>query len=126
MPRSRGFDAVAASNGDTALAAILCDGGDGLVSDFQMPGLNGLTLSRLLRGSRDYAVLPIVAFTGRGRGRSTPDSFACHPELRILHKPMRLRKITYALTEMTPTTAIGFGVGTARARAHVASATAVA
>jgi len=50
MLRSRGFDVVVASNGDAALAAILSDGADGLVSDFQMPGLNGLTLSRVLRG----------------------------------------------------------------------------
>jgi CheY-like chemotaxis protein len=40
MLRSRGFDVVVASNGDAALAAILSDGADGLVADFEMPGLN--------------------------------------------------------------------------------------
>ena len=64
MLRSRGFDVVVSSDGDAALAAILSDGADGLVSDFQMPGLDGLTLCRVLRGLRAYAALPIVIFTG--------------------------------------------------------------
>lgn len=85
MLRSRGFDVVAASNGDAALAAILSDGADGLVSDFQMPGLNGLTLSRVLRGLRDYAVLPIVAFTGLGEADPRLIPLRAIPELRILH-----------------------------------------
>jgi CheY-like chemotaxis protein len=109
MLRSRGFDVVAASNGDAALAAILSDGADGLVSDFQMPDLNGLTLSRVLRGLREYAVLPMVVFTGLGEA---------DPRLIPLRAIPNFASCT--------TTATGFGVGTARARAHVASATAVA
>jgi CheY-like chemotaxis protein len=41
MLRSHGFDVVVAPDGDAALVAILSDGADGLVSDFQMPGLDG-------------------------------------------------------------------------------------
>jgi len=126
MLRSRGFDVVVASNGDAALAAILSDGADGLVADFEMPGLNGLTLSRVLRGLRDYAVLPIVVFTGLGEADPRLIPLRAIPDLRILHKPMGLRDIASALTEMIPTTAAGFGVGTARPRVLVASATAAA
>src|ERR1700680_2269212 len=64
MLSSGGFDVVAAPSGDAALAVILSDGADGLVSDFQMPGLDGLTLCRVLRGLRAYVALPIVIFTG--------------------------------------------------------------
>jgi CheY-like chemotaxis protein len=50
MLRRRGFEVVLASDGAAALAVILSDGADGLVSDLQMPGLDGLTLCRVLRG----------------------------------------------------------------------------
>lgn len=122
MLRSRGFDVVAASHGDAALAAILCDGADGLVSDFQMPGLDGLTLSRVLRGLRAYATLPIVVFTGVGKGDPRLVPLRAIPELRILHKPMGLREIAPALMEMIPTTVTGFRVGTTRARVPGTSA----
>src|SRR5471032_2911329 len=93
MLRSRGFDVVVASDGEAALAAILSDGVDGLVSDVQMPGLDGLTLCRVLRGLRAYAALPIVVFTGV----AVTDPCLLHlrdiNELRILHKQLGLREI---------------------------------
>jgi two-component system, OmpR family, KDP operon response regulator KdpE len=110
--RTRGFDAVVAPDGEAALAAILSDGADGLVSDFQMPGLDGLTLARVLRGLRAYALLPIVIFTGiEGRDpRLRP--LLDIAELRILHKPMGLREVAPALIEMIPTNVTGVRAGT--------------
>ena len=109
MLRSRGFDVVMAADGYAALALILSDGADGLVSDFQMPGLDGLALCRLLRGLRASAALPIVMFTGVAVG--DPRLLPLHDinELRILQKPMGLREIAPALIEMIPVTATGFG-----------------
>jgi CheY-like chemotaxis protein len=109
--RSRGFDVVVASDGESALAAILSDGADGLVSDVQMPGLDGLMLCRVLRGLRAYAALPIVVFTGVADADPCLLPLRDINELRILHKPLGLREIAPALVEMIPTTAIGFGVG---------------
>jgi DNA-binding response OmpR family regulator len=109
--RSRGFDVVVATDGDAALAHILSDGADGLVSDFQMPGLDGLTLCRVLRGLRAYAALPIVVFTGMRDDDSRLLPLRDINELRILHKPMGLREIAPALIEMIPTTLTGFHVG---------------
>jgi DNA-binding response OmpR family regulator len=108
MLRSRGFDVVMAPDGYAALALILSDGADGLVSDFQMPGLDGLALCRLLRGLPASASLPIVMFTGVGVG--DPRLLPLHDinDLRILHKPMGLREIAPALIEMIPATATSF------------------
>jgi DNA-binding response OmpR family regulator len=111
MLRSRGFDVVVASGGDAALAAILSDGADGLVCDFQMPGLGGLTLCRVLRGLRAYTALPIVMFTGVGDGDPRLLPLRDIKELRILYKPMGLSEIASALIEMIPTTLHGFEVG---------------
>jgi DNA-binding response OmpR family regulator len=104
MLRSRGFDVVVAPDGDTALAVILSDGADGLVSDFQMPGLDGLTLCRVLRGLGAYVALPIVMFTGMGIADPRLLPLRDVNELRILHKPMGLREIAAALIEMIPAT----------------------
>jgi CheY-like chemotaxis protein len=108
--RSRGFDVVVASDGEAALAAILSDGADGLISDVQMPGLDGLTLCRVLRGLRAYAALPIVVFTGVAAADPCLRPLRDISELRILHKPQGLREIALAFMEMIPTTATGFGM----------------
>jgi CheY-like chemotaxis protein len=111
MLRSCGFEVVVASDGDAALAAILSDGADGLVSDLQMPGLDGLMLCRVLRGLRSYAALPIVLFTGVAEADPCLLPLRDINELRILHKPMGLREIAPAFMEMIPTTTIGSGAG---------------
>jgi len=110
MLRSRGFDVVVAPDGEAALAVILSDGADGLVSDFQMPGLDGLTLCRVLRGLGAYMALPIVMFTGIGVADPRLLPLRDMNEVRILHKPMGLREIGPALTEMIPTAVNGCGV----------------
>jgi DNA-binding response OmpR family regulator len=112
MLRCRGFDVVVASDGDAGLAAILSDGADGLVSDFQMPGLDGLTLCRVLRGLRAYAALPIVIFTGLEDRDPRLVPLRDIGDLRILHKPMGLREIAPALIEMIPTNVTGIGMRT--------------
>lgn len=111
MLRSRGFDVVVAPDGGAALAAILSDGADGLVSDFQMPGLDGLELCRVLRGLRAYTALPIVMFTGVGVADPRLLPLRDMNELRILYKPMGLREIGPALIEMMPPSIPGFGEG---------------
>ena len=118
MLRSRGFEVVVVSEGDAALAAILSDGADGFVSDFQMPGQDGLALCRVLRGLRAYTALPIVMFTGLGEEDPRLLPLRHVNDLRILHKPMGLRAIVPALIEMIPTTLTSFGAGTARAGAR--------
>src|ERR1700693_98843 len=111
MLRRRGFDVVVVSDGEAALAVILSDGADGLVSDFQMPGLDGLTLCRVLRGLGAYTVLPIVMFTGMEVADPRFLPLRGINELRILHKPLGLREIAPTLVEMIPTAVNGFGVG---------------
>lgn len=111
MLRRRGFDVVVVSDGEAALAVILSDGADGLVSDFQMPGLDGLTLCRVLRGLGAYTVLPIVMFTGMEVADPRLLPLRGINELRILHKPLGLREIAPTLVEMIPTAVNGFGVG---------------
>lgn len=110
MLRTRGFDVVVAPDGEAALAVILSDGADGLVSDLQMPGLDGFGLCSVLRGLGAYMALPIVLFTGIGVADPLLLPLQAINDLKILHKPMGLRDIAPALIEMIPTTVTGFDV----------------
>jgi CheY-like chemotaxis protein len=89
-----------------------------------MPGLDGLTLCRVLRGLRAYAFLPIVVFTGVAENDPCLVPLRDMNEVRILYKPMGLREIVPALFEMMPATMTGFGVGGARAAVPATSAVA--
>lgn len=103
MLQHHGFDVVMADDGDVALEAILAGGADALVSDLQMPRLDGLTLCRTLRSLRAYATLPIVVFTGADS--HDPRLMPLHDieVLRVLGKPTGLREIVPALVEMLAT-----------------------
>ncbi len=111
MLRKRGFDVVLAPDGEAALAVILSDGADGLVSDLQMPGLDGFSLCRVLRGLGAHMALPIVMFTGIGVADPRLLPLRALNDLKILHKPMGLRDIAPALIEMIRTTVNGFDMG---------------
>jgi len=57
-----GYRVVAARSGDEALGCLTCETFDCMISDVQMPGINGL---RLLRAVRDRDLdIPVVLVTG--------------------------------------------------------------
>jgi two-component system, OmpR family, alkaline phosphatase synthesis response regulator PhoP len=62
-----------AANGDEALALANASRPELLVLDIAMPGVDGLEVTRRLRGQPETASLPIVLLTGRD---SDPDIIA--------------------------------------------------
>jgi two-component system chemotaxis response regulator CheY len=99
----RGFDVVATCDGEEALASILSEGADGLVSDQSMPRLDGLALCRVLRALRAYTMLPIVVFTGVDRDDARLGLLNDMIPMQILAKPMGLHGIAPALHRMLAT-----------------------
>lgn len=61
-----GYDAEVASNGLDALDKIKTGKYDLIISDIQMPEMDGLQLVRELRQSKQYGELPVVLVTGLG------------------------------------------------------------
>jgi two-component system chemotaxis sensor kinase CheA len=62
-----GYEVLAAESAAEALR--LRDGGvavDAIVSDIDMPDLDGLGFARLVRGGGPWSALPLIALTGRG------------------------------------------------------------
>ena len=101
--RHQGFDVVAVGDGTAALESILAEGADGLVSDLNMPGIDGLTLTRVLRSLRASAALPIIVFTGVEAGDPRLDALREFSGLHVLSKPTDLRDIAPLLCEMLAT-----------------------
>ncbi len=66
VTRGLGHDVTAAADGDAALATWGALRFDVLLSDWEMPGLDGLALCRRLRASQGDRYPYIILITGRG------------------------------------------------------------
>lgn len=63
MLEVKGFDTVLTADGRAALDAVLTHGPDAVVSDMNMPHLDGLGLCRALRALRPAAALPVILWS---------------------------------------------------------------
>lgn len=62
-----GYDQVLeAADGKDALAKLLAEGADFVVTDWNMPEMNGLDLAKAIRANPQYENLPILMVTTRG------------------------------------------------------------
>ena len=64
--RNNGFDVITAENGQEALDAAISEKPDLIITDFQMPIMNGLELVEKLRAEPDIADTPVIMLTARG------------------------------------------------------------
>ncbi len=61
-----GYDVRTARDGFEALDALSREKADIVLTDLEMPNLNGLDLTRRLRQSESWATLPVIMITSRG------------------------------------------------------------
>jgi two-component system, cell cycle response regulator DivK len=59
----RGFDVVAARNGEEAIGQARLHRPDVILLDLRMPGMTGIDAMRVLRGDPSFVNTPIVALT---------------------------------------------------------------
>lgn len=65
--KSIGYDnVVEAGDGKDAMAKLLSEGADFLVTDWNMPEMNGLELTKWVRATEPFAGMPILMVTTRG------------------------------------------------------------
>jgi EAL domain-containing protein (putative c-di-GMP-specific phosphodiesterase class I)/ActR/RegA family two-component response regulator len=83
--RRAGFKVATASNGDEAMGLLEHDGFDCIVSDINMPGMNGIGLLRAVR-ARDLDV-PVILITGAPTETSANEAVA-YGALKCLMKPV--------------------------------------
>jgi PAS domain S-box-containing protein len=65
LQKRGGFTVTTAESGISGLACLAADPVDVIVSDYQMPGMDGIGFVKEVR--RMYGELPFILFTGRGR-----------------------------------------------------------
>ncbi len=97
--RNNGFDVLTADNGQDAFDLARSEKPDMIITDFQMPVMDGLELIEHLRADPDTAAIPVVLLTARG--------FAIEDEkkerLKIsvcLSKPFSPREVLQSVEEV--------------------------
>ncbi len=77
--KSIGFDSVVeATDGKDAMAKLLSEGADFLITDWNMPEMNGLELTRWVRATNPFAEMPILMVTTRGNKEDVIEAMKVH------------------------------------------------
>jgi two-component system, chemotaxis family, chemotaxis protein CheY len=65
--RSIGYETIIeAADGKDAMAKLMTEGADFIITDWNMPEMSGLEFTRWVRGNAQYTMLPILMITTRG------------------------------------------------------------
>lgn len=97
--RRRGYETVSVSNGREALAQIDQQRFDVLISDINMPLMNGLDLARAVV-SHPHAPGLIIMLTSRCDGTDLARQFDS-PRLHWLNKPFSPQELTNLIEKLT-------------------------
>src|SRR5512136_2768185 len=73
--KTLGYSAIVeAADGKDAMAKLMSEGADFLITDWNMPEMNGLELTKWVRGSEQFTNLPILMVTTRGNKEDVIDA----------------------------------------------------
>ena len=85
-----GYDQfLEAADGKEALAKLLAEGADFVVTDWNMPEMNGLELAKAIRGNPQFENVPILMVTTRGNKEDVIEA-------------MKIRVNNYIIKPFTP------------------------
>lgn len=62
---AEGYDVIVASDGNEAWKLLLNGGVDLVISDVEMPSMDGFSLTESIRASNQYRALPVILVTGK-------------------------------------------------------------
>jgi CheY-like chemotaxis protein len=97
--RSAGFEVVQAASGETAWNLLQQQPFDLLVTDFQMPGMNGGELCRRIRQEPGLADFPVILLTAKGLEIDTAFYRETLGVSAVLMKPFSPRRLTQLVQE---------------------------
>jgi len=88
-----GFLVRTAADGREALGLAVAQPPDLVITDFQMPRMNGLELARHLRSRPETMRVPVIMLTSRSH-RIDPGELAATAIVRVMPKPFSPRDVT--------------------------------
>lgn len=96
------FEVLSASSGEAAMR--LLGGGlpDLIILDIMMPGLDGISLCRLVRSLPEGGDVPIIVFTALSEATDLDAARAAGAD-RVITKPFNLTGLGAAVQELLPT-----------------------
>lgn len=104
--REAGFNVFVAHNGVDALELAVKNAPRVIVSDLQMPRMDGLELSRRLRADAQTSHIPVIMLTARGH-KLTPSELAQTNIQHLLPKPFSARELVGIVEEICADTGGG-------------------
>jgi CheY-like chemotaxis protein len=96
-----GFDVELAGNAPEALAFLRSSTADLILMDIQLPGQDGLSLTRELKGRPDTASIPIVALTAHAMATDVEQSLAAGC-VGYIAKPIDTRRLADEVRRYLP------------------------
>jgi len=101
--RRAGLEVTCAHDGLEAWERIQAEKPDLLVTDCQMPRLDGLTLARRLSEDPELADLPVVMLTAKGFELARRNETGCENLVAILAKPFSPRELLRCIEQVLET-----------------------
>lgn len=94
-----GYMAVKAGNGKRALEILERERPALVITDYMMPGMNGLELALEIRAKEVFTSLPILLMSGAqgSVGRAMPDIFHA-----VYDKPFDIHEVVARIRELVP------------------------
>ncbi len=107
--KSIGYETVVeAGDGKDAMAKLLTEGADFLITDWNMPEMSGLDLTKWVRSNEQFSAMPILMVTTRGNKDDVIDAMKARVNNYIV-KPFTAQglkeKIDQILKSLEPKTA---------------------
>lgn len=95
---SAGFTVIVAADGGEGLHRAKADRPDLIVTDIQMPNLDGIGMIKQLRAELEYANIPIIALSAYGNESSSEAIRA--GATKTLTKPMNMEELTSIIVNL--------------------------
>ncbi len=97
--RHCGYEVITAVDGEDALHTALNQSPDLVITDIQMPYMNGLELAVSLLGNKKTSHIPVVVLTARGHALSVCDTKIENVK-KVLSKPFSPRGIAELVSSL--------------------------
>ena len=96
-----GFDVTVAGNGVIAFQHLQHESFDLLITDYQMPQMNGEELCQAVREQLRIEHLPILICTAKGLEIDIEQMQSRYGIVQVIHKPFSMQEITHLVRTLT-------------------------